>query len=133
MLNLIHRQANTSLRRKVFPLVILISLLTVSGCGTINYKTGKNFEPSLLESRLISGVSNCAQVQKTLGTPFGKGLALMPYHASPRTIWTYYFDEGSLNLSGGDNTDKQKLLFVFLDGDTYEGYMWFDSQLHSID
>jgi len=108
-----------------------MSALLINGCGPINFQAGKSFDSETLESALSAGVSKGAQVEAVLGKPLGKGRALMPYHDEPRTIWTYYFEEGSISLGGGESKDSRKYLFVFLDKDTYEGYMWFDSHLNS--
>jgi hypothetical protein len=109
--------------------MLALLTLTVSGCGPVNYRAGHNFDSSLLENALQTGVSSSADVQATLGAPFGKGRALMPYHETPKTVWTYFFEEGSMDLGSGTVDDKRKYLFIFFDKDIYEGYMWFHSRL----
>lgn len=131
MRNSKHRQSEISSKGLLFFLLMVTSLLPVGGCGKVDFQAGQSFDSVSLESGLIAGVSNGVQVQAALGKPFGKGRALMPFHESPRTVWTYYFEQGSVDLGGGDSKDNRKYLFVFLAEDTYEGYMWFESQLQS--
>jgi len=126
-----HRQSWTTFKRLLFFLLIIISAILINGCGPIDFQAGRGFDSGSLESLLSPGVSKGAQVETVLGKPLGKGRALMPYHDEPRTIWTYFFEKGSIKLGGGESKDSRKYLFVFLDKDTYEGYMWFDSQLIS--
>jgi hypothetical protein len=39
----------------------------------------------------------------------------------PRTMWSYYYEEGDLK-------DMRRIfLFVYFDRDKYDGYMWFSS------
>ena len=114
-----------------FLLSISISLVLISGCGPIDYQAGRSFDSGSLESVLVPGVSKAAQIEATLGKPFGKGRALMPFHEEPRTVWTYFFEKGSLDMGGGESEDNRKYLFVYLAEDTLDGYIWFDSQLYS--
>ena len=129
MWNIENRRGESSFKRFLFFLLIVMSLLLIGGCGTIDFQVGKSFDSLSLETNLIAGVSNAEQVEATLGKPFGKGRALMPFHEAPRTVWTYYFEQGSIDLGGGENKDKRKYLFLFLAEDIYEGYIWFDSLL----
>ena len=114
-----------------FSLLIVMSLILISGCGTINFQGGQNFDTGLLESALVPGVSKAEQIEAILGKPFGKGRSLMPYHKEPRTVWTYYFEQGSINLGGGESKDNRKYLFIYIAEDTFDGYIWFDSKLYS--
>jgi hypothetical protein len=108
-----------------------MSLVLISGCGPIDFQAGQNFDTGLLESVLVPGVSKVEQIEAVLGKPFGKGRSLMPFHEEPRTVWTYYFEQGSINLGGGESKDNRKYLFIYIAEDTYDGYIWFDSQLYS--
>lgn len=105
-------------------------VLAFSGCKSVNFRAGADFEPASLETALQSGQSTSAQVRQVMGKPFGKGRAMMPYHEAQRTVWTYYIEEGSVDAGSGAIMDKRKYLFLFFDGDIFEGYMWFDSQLN---
>jgi hypothetical protein len=114
-----------------FFLLISLSLILLSGCGPIDFQAGRSFDSGSLESVLMPGVSKATQIEAVLGKPFGKGRALMPYHEEPRTVWTYFFEQGSINLGGGESKDKRKYLFVYFAEDTLDGYMWFESNLSS--
>ena len=46
---------------------------------------------------------------------------MLPGHDSPRDLWVYYYEEGSLSDA------RRTFLFVFFLGDQYDGYMWFSS------
>jgi len=131
MLYIKHRQSWIAYIRLSCFLLISMSLILISGCGSIDFQAGRSFDPRSLESDLIPGVSKAVQIEALLGKPFGKGRALMPYHDEPRTIWTYYFEQGSINLGGGESKDKRKYLFVYLVKDTFDGYIWFESHLYS--
>jgi hypothetical protein len=104
-------------------------LFLAGGCGPMDFQIGRSVDSAVLESGLKPGVSNSAEIESLLGKPFGKGRALMPFHEEPRTVWTYYFEQGSIDPGGKENKDKRKYLFVFLAGDIYDGYLWFDSEL----
>jgi hypothetical protein len=111
-------------------LVMLIASTGLAGCGTVSFQTGKHFNPGVLEGSLKTGVSTQADLKRLLGEPYGKGRALMPFHPSDRTVWTYYYEQGSVDMGSGKIKDQRLYLFVFLDGDRFDGYMWFDSQLN---
>jgi hypothetical protein len=52
-----------------------------------------------------------------------QGRALLPIDEgdAPRTVLTYYYEQATMQ-------DARRLfLFVFLDGDRYDGYLWFSS------
>lgn len=101
----------------------------VAGCGSIDFRMGDEFDPTHLNRDLQASVSTASQVEALLGKPFGIGRAMMPYHDGPRTVWTYYFERGSVNIGSGALHDDRRYLFVFLVDDVFEGYMWFDSKL----
>jgi hypothetical protein len=46
---------------------------------------------------------------------------MLPAHDSPRDLWVYYYEEGSLT------DDRRIFLFVFFKQDRYDGYLWFSS------
>ena len=131
MLDIKHRQSWIACNGLSFFLFISMSLILISGCGPIDFQIGRSFDSGSLDSVLIPGVSKAVQIEAVLGKPFGKGRALMPFHEEPRTVWTYFFEQGSINLGGGESKGKRKYLFVYLAEDIFEGYIWFDSQLYS--
>jgi len=109
---------------------LLVGIAALAGCGTVQFETGRKFDPSSLERSLKTGVSTQTDLKTVLGKPYGKGRALMPFHPSDRTVWTYYYEQGSVDVGSGNLTDQRLYLFVFIDGDRYDGYMWFASKLN---
>lgn len=72
-------------------------------------------------ARLTPRVSTQAEVVKALGEPQGRGFIEHLPKERPRTLWFYYFVTSDLAAT------DQKILFVFLDGELYEGHLWFSS------
>ena len=102
-------------------MAILFAFL-FSACMDMQFRMGKKTNPEVLEKALRPGVSDSKDVLAALGEPFGKGMAMLPItHETPRTMWTYYYGEGDMKDGRG------MYLFVFLDRDLYDGYMWFSS------
>ena len=99
--------------------ILLIGAL-LAGCS-IKMRVGNNPDIPALERELIPGVSTRGQITAALGTPFGEGRALMPFHDKPRDVLSYYYEEGTLE------DDRRIFLFVFVHEGKYEGYMWFSS------
>lgn len=130
MFNIRCLQKKILIKGLFFMFFIVTSSLLIGGCGPINFKAGERFDSGQLESVLKTGDSDHTQIKAVLGDPFGTGRALMPFHDKPRTVWTYYFEKGSIDLGGGESTDNRKYLFIFLDDDIYDGYIWFDSILN---
>jgi len=52
---------------------------------------------------------------------------MLPWQSSPRTVWTYYYEEGVIDLGGATSDDRRIFLFVFLDQGRFDGYLWFSS------
>jgi hypothetical protein len=78
-------------------------------------------DTSKLETSLQPNISTKDDVLKVLGEPRNSGGALLPGHDSPRDMWVYYFEEGSLS------DDRRIFLFVFFKEGRYDGYKWFSS------
>ena len=74
-----------------------------------------------LEQRLIVGQSSVDDVIAVLGKPNGKGMSSLPSEQASRPMWSYYYEEGSLK------DDRRTFLFVFINRDRYDGYLWFSS------
>lgn len=110
-------------------LAVLVVAAGLSGCGTMQFESGRKVNAEVLEQSLKTGVSTVADVKQVLGEPFGQGRALMPFHETPRTVWTYYYEQGSADLGSGEMHDRRLYLFVFLVDNRYDGYMWFASTL----
>jgi hypothetical protein len=102
--------------------LVLAITLTTSGCN-IQMRAGRLPDMQALEGSLQPGESTRLDVLRVLGEPFGRGREMLPIGQKPRTLWSYYYEEGSLQ------DDRRMFLFIFLDGDKYDGYMWFSSLL----
>ena len=108
-----------------------VATLALGGCAPMNVEMGRKFDPGVLEQSLHTGDSTQTDVRKVLGEPFGTGRALMPFHESPRTVWSYMYQRGSIDVGTGANDSDMWLLFVFFDGDRFDGYMWNTAKLRS--
>ena len=97
--------------------------------GTVEFQSGSKFNPALLEQSLRTGSSTQGDVQAALGEPYGRGRALMPFHEGDRTVWTYYYERGSIDASTFATKDQRIYLFVFFAEDRFDGYMWFASEM----
>jgi hypothetical protein len=98
----------------------LVLALLSEGCMNIQMRIGKRVDPASL-TQLVVGKSTQGDVVARLGAPTGKGRAMLPIESEPRTLWSYYYEEGDLNDS------RRIFLFIFFKGDLYDGYMWFSS------
>lgn len=117
-----------TLRRFVAAAGTVLALL-LGACGTLDFEGGRRFDPLQLDTALKAGVSTQADVRAVLGDPVGKGGAQLPFHETPRIAWTYFSERGSLDMVLGGLNDERVYCFVFFDGDRFDGYMWFRSQL----
>lgn len=102
-------------------LSLLILVLLASGCVGVRQTTGVPPDTSVLETGLQPGISTMADVVSTLGEPDGKGKAAFYSGDTPRTVWSYFYEEGNLRES------RRIYLLVFFNEDCYDGYMWFSS------
>jgi len=102
--------------------LLLAGLLAVSVAGcSLHVVMGRRPDVNVLETTLKVGESTRADMVRVLGEPVGRSMSAMPIEAQPRVLWTYYYEEGSLN------DVRQFFLFVYLAGDRYDGYLWFSS------
>jgi hypothetical protein len=65
-----------------------------------------------------------------LGEPRGKGAAHLSPELPLRNVWYYEYVKGSgaMTMTGEmPMTVDLKMLIVFLQGDVYDGYLWFSS------
>jgi hypothetical protein len=115
----------------LFSLTVATVIAGLGACAPVNFETGRKFDPDVLEQSLHPGDSTESDVRKTLGEPFGTGRALMPFHETPRTVWTYSYQRGSFNMGSGESDTDMLLLFVFFAGDRYDGYIWGAAKLQS--
>ncbi len=107
--------------------IIIVASVSLTGCGAIQFRAGTKPDVSILQKSLQVGKSTQDNVRAMLGSPQGQGRSMLPWQSSPRTVWTYYYEEGVLDLSGGNGDDRRIYLFVYFAGDRFDGYMWFSS------
>lgn len=105
--------------------VLAAVVLAISACGTVRYNAGREFNLGALETTLKAGSSTPADVKAALGEPYGQGGAMLAWHDAPRTVWTYYYEAGQVDLGGSDSHARRSYLFVFYAGDKFDSYMWF--------
>jgi len=105
---------------KLRVLYLLLFSPIALGCD-IRMRIGNRPNTDLLETALRVGESTRADVLAALGQPFGTGKAMLPIDPKPRTMWSYYYEEGDLKDA------RRIFLFVYFDQDRYDGYMWFSS------
>lgn len=102
--------------------LLIVFLLLTSGCvSQIQIRIGNKPDPDVLARSLRLGESTRDDVLATLGQPSGKGRAMLPFDNAPRTMWSYYYEEGDLKDA------RRIFLFIYFDEDRYGGYMWFSS------
>ncbi len=112
-------------------LALVVGLLTAA-CTESRYEGGNPIDIEALEGKLRPGESSAAEVKAALGEPSGNGVVLLPIDARPRKMWSYYYEKGLIKAGSGGNIDadmRRTFLFVYFDGDRYDGYMWFSSLL----
>ncbi len=116
------KRKKISWKKKGVTLTCLMAMMILAvGCADIRLRVGRLPDINALETSLKPGQSTREDVVNVLGEPFGKGKEMLPIGLKPRTLWSYYYEEGSLE------DDRHMFLFVFLDGEKYDGYMWFSS------
>ena len=76
-------------------------------------------------STLSPGISSRSEVLLALGEPRGHGaVRIDPRPETRRGIWYY-----ELVRTDGSEVSL-KILLVFIDGDRYDGHIWFDSSAY---
>lgn len=111
---------------------IVFAAAFLAGCGTVRLEAGNAQVPvSTLESTLRPGVSTQRDVLRVFGQPYGRGGAQLPFHPTPRTTWTYFREEGTVELPIGAH-DERVFLFIFFEGDKFDSYMWFRSRAEPV-
>ena len=98
---------------------------------------GKKPDVSVLEAKLRLGRSTRDHVRRILGPPTGHGRAMLPgVDEKPRNYWSYFFNISQLSTKFGTRKpatealqydSRHIYLFVYFDGEIYDGYMWFSS------
>ena len=113
---------------------LFVASLLLAGCGTARIEKGRRVDPRLLETNLRLGKSTRADVLAALGEPNGRGRGLLPIDPTPKTVWSYFYEEATIeafaDFPNSDLKDYRRLLLcVYFDGDRYDGYLWFSSLL----
>ncbi len=103
------------------PCLVALLLLGCSGCGNIRFYVSHQIDLDAIETKLRMKESTREDVLAALGPPEGKGREMLPMTSAPRTMWSYYYEEGSLQDS------RRTFLFVYFDGDIFDGYFWVSS------
>ena len=110
------------MRRFTLLLLTAVAITDLSACIDIRMRAGARPDEQLLEQKLLMGKSTMDDVRALLGAPFGTGTSMLPIQAGPRTMWSYYYEEGNLS------DDRRMFLFIYFTPDSlYEGYLWFSS------
>jgi hypothetical protein len=104
-------------------LALVAATVFLAGCGEIKVRVGRQVVPALIESKLIVGQSTARDVHQMLGEPLGMGREWLPFHDQARTVWSYYYEEGQVSLSGPGDYHR-KFIWIFLQDDRYDGYLW---------
>lgn len=111
----------TSLRTRIILVCLtVIAILSLTACGDIKVRTGSRPAVSALD-QLAVGQSTANEVERTLGTPGGRGRSQLPFQNMSTDLWTYYYEEGT------KQDDRRTFLFVFINDGVLDGYMWFGS------
>ena len=106
-------------------LVVLIAIASTA-CGTVRIEAGRLVDPSVLETQLRIGESTREDVRAALGAPLGEGRAMLPMDPGPRTVWSYAFAE--VLVEGVEAKDAREMsVWIYFDGNRYDGYLWFSS------
>jgi hypothetical protein len=104
----------------------LASSTLATGCVGARLEMGRRVDPAQLETALRIGESTRADVLRALGEPHGRRRGLLPIGAIPKIVWSY-FDENGVIENNKPKEARLMFLWVDLDGDRYDGYMWFSS------
>ena len=110
-------------RRRVAWMSCFVALLLLgcAGCGNIRFYVSHQIDLDAIESRLRLKESTREDVEAVLGAPEGKGREMLPMTPDPRSMWSYYYEEGTLQ------DVRRVFLFVYFDGDVFDGYFWVSS------
>jgi hypothetical protein len=101
--------------------LVALLLLGCAGCGNVRFYVSRQIDLDAIESRLRLKESTREDVEAVLGAPEGKGREMLPMTPDPRSMWSYYYEEGTLQ------DVRRVFLFVYFDGDVFDGYFWVSS------
>ena len=109
------------LARKLIASFLIVGLLggLTTGCAQTS-KMG--VQPPVERLGVLElGRSGKTEVRDLLGPPQGEGMSRLPDYPGLRTVWAYDYVEML-----GQNVGMT-MLFIFFDGEAYDGYLWFDA------
>lgn len=124
------RQGLTILRAVI---LVLLTGTAAVGCGTTQSVTPNPFaQTDRIGAELLRGVSTKTDVERLLGKPNGRGMTLLPTQDRVREMWTYLDLEKSAEKVEREATGvvvhrfdaRQRQIYVFFDGEKFDGYMW---------
>ena len=121
----------TIIQRSFSIVPVLVFALYLSGCSSvIEYTGGVQAPYQLLDDKLILGESTHEDIQTVLGKPTGSGGVMLPIDPEAREVWSYYYEEGTMDASNSQHITAEALrtfLFVYFKEGKYDGYMWFST------
>jgi len=120
----------------IFLLLLVVTNITACLTNPINFDTGQELNTDTLETSLHLGKSDMKDVLQVLGKPNGKGRFMFPIDPTGRTTWSYYYEEGLIEVEAGpggsledvsvEGESRRVFLFIYFNSsDKYDGYMWF--------
>lgn len=101
-------------------ILVVAAVFLLAACD-IKYRIFEPLNPASLEGQLELGKAQRADVRAALGEPTGSGRSMLPLDTKARTLWSYFYEEGSMESSG------RTMIFVYFDEDVLSGYLWFSS------
>lgn len=100
--------------------ILSVAVLSLVACA-INARFGAAPRIDRLAS-LKRGESTEADVLLALGEPLGRGMARLSASAAPRKVLQFELRQ----VQGG--IGRQTVLLVFLEGERFDGYVWYASK-----
>ena len=124
--------------------MLLAALFATLAQGCATGTTAVVFpEVGRIERELKPGVSTKADVERVLGSPKGKGNAVIPGAPRPHEVWDYSDIEaveatkrqprsGGPRSSGlfsvwADVQQRQQMLLAFFDKEVFDGFFWYSN------
>jgi hypothetical protein len=120
-----------SLRPQVKGAIVAATTLSLLLFAACKYTANDKPNVDALEGRLKMGASSKEEIIAALGKPSGAGGFYLPIDAKARSTLSYYYEEGNVDTAGGGVYIHANRIFlwVFLDHDRYDGYMWFNTTI----
>jgi hypothetical protein len=104
--------------RVVLAHVLFLGMFFLGGCIGIDYGVQPRTDHL---AQLIPGQSRASDVLLALGEPRGKGAAHLSPDTPMRSVWYYE------HMTEHHHKIANSMLIVFLQGETYDGYLWFSA------